>query len=102
MNRDRMLLVMCLFSLLALLVFGTFLFQAIEGWHPIDAFYFTGMTMTTIGYGDVTPHTFLGKIITVFFAFISVGIAMYSLSVIARTALRQRVEDIHWLMHKKK
>jgi len=34
---------------------GTFFFHFIEGWRYIDAFYYTGITLTTVGYGDFTP-----------------------------------------------
>jgi hypothetical protein len=29
---------------------------------PVDAFYFTAVVMTTLGFGDVTPHTHLGRL----------------------------------------
>ncbi len=32
----------------------------------MDAFYFTVITFTTIGYGDITPKTTLGKLIVIF------------------------------------
>ena len=30
--------------------------------NPVDAFYFTAVVMTTLGFGDVTPHTHLGRL----------------------------------------
>lgn len=101
MNHERWLLAVSLFSLLVLLVFGTFLFQILEGWSTIDAFYFTGVTMTTVGYGDVTPHTPAGKVATVLFAFVAVGIAFYSLNLLARLAFKQKLESVRWLMRRK-
>ncbi len=100
MNHDRRLLAFASFSLLVLLVFGTFLFQVLEGWSALDAFYFTGITMATIGYGDIVPHTPSGKIATVLFAFVSVGIALYSLNLLARVTFRQKLEDLRWLKKK--
>jgi hypothetical protein len=100
MNHERWLLAMAVFSLLALLTLGTFLFQAIEGWHFIDAFYFTAMTMLTVGYGDIAPHSFAGKIASVAFAFVAVGIALYSVNIIARLAFKHSIEDARWLRKK--
>jgi hypothetical protein len=100
LSRERMLLVGSLFSLIVLLIFGTFMFQILEGWHFIDSFYFTGMTMLTVGYGDVTPKTDVGRIVAVVFAFISIGIALYALNIIARHAFRQGIEESRWLRKK--
>ena len=41
-----------------------------------DDFYFVVVTLTTVGYGDVTPHTFSEKVITVFL--IIVGVFVFS------------------------
>ena len=41
-----------------------------------DDFYFVVVTLTTVGYGDVTPHTYNEKIITVFL--IVVGVFVFS------------------------
>jgi voltage-gated potassium channel len=84
-----------------LLTFGTFLFQLLEHWVLIDAFYFTAMTMLTVGYGDIAPQTPAGKIASVLFAFVAVGIALYSVNIIARLAFRHQMEDLRWLTGKK-
>ncbi|MFC2055286.1 potassium channel family protein [Chloroflexota bacterium] len=49
------------------IVIGTVLFHWLEGWEWIDSLYFVVITLTTIGYGDLTPTTPLSKLITIFY-----------------------------------
>ena len=51
----------------ALLLFGTVFFHFIEGWSFLDSLYFSVITLATVGYGDLTPHTIIGKL----FGFVS-------------------------------
>jgi septal ring factor EnvC (AmiA/AmiB activator) len=64
----------------ALLSLGTFFYSYAEGWTHIDAFYFSTMTLTTIGYGDLVPSSEGGKIFTSFYAIFGIGIMLYILS----------------------
>jgi len=67
----------------AIIVFFIFLFGGvlvysfIEGWTYLDSLYFTVVTVTTIGYGDLAPQTEIGKIFTMFFSFLGIGMAFY-------------------------
>jgi voltage-gated potassium channel len=100
MNHERTLLTTALVSLLVLLIAGTIIFKHLEGWTTLDAFYFTGVTMLTIGYGDIHPKTPIGKIAVVAFGFVAIGIALYSVNLIARLAFRQKLESVRWLRKK--
>lgn len=53
---------------------GTLAFHFIEGWRWIDSFYFSVITLATVGYGDLTPKTDIGKIATVIFIISGIGI----------------------------
>ena len=67
-----------------LLALGTMAYHSIEGWRYIDAAYFSVITMATIGYGDFTPQTDGGKIFTIFFALIGIGVMLYFFTLVGR------------------
>ena len=71
---------------------GATFYSYVEKWRYLDALYFSAYTMTTVGYGDITPKTDIGKIFTIFYVFAGVGIALYGLSVIASHFVESREE----------
>ena len=71
---------------------GATFYYYVEKWRYLDALYFSAFTMTTVGYGDITPKTDTGKIFTIFYVFAGVGIALYGLSVIATHFVEVREE----------
>ncbi|MEP5612052.1 MAG: potassium channel family protein [Cyclobacteriaceae bacterium] len=60
----------------AILVIGTTVYHYLEGWTWLDAFYFSFITLTTIGFGDFAPKTDAGKIFTIFYIVLGVGIIL--------------------------
>lgn len=62
------------FMTLFLLLCGTIFYAYAEDWNLLDSLYFCVMTMTTIGYGDLTPTTSASKVFTIIYAFVSIGI----------------------------
>lgn len=63
-----------LFATNFFLVIGTVAYRYIEGWSWLDSLYFSVITLTTIGYGDFSPQTDLGKLFTM--AYIIIGVAL--------------------------
>jgi voltage-gated potassium channel len=56
--------------------FGTVMYHFLEGWHWIDCLYFSVITLTTIGYGDFSPVTDAGKLFTIFYIILGVGVIL--------------------------
>lgn len=53
---------------------GTVVYHIVEKFSWLNAYYFSVVTLATVGYGDYVPHTAFGKIFTTFYIFIGVGI----------------------------
>ena len=59
----------------ALLVLGGVVFYTrVEHWSVLNAVYFCVVTLGTVGYGDITPTTDLGKLFTIFYIILGLGI----------------------------
>ncbi len=82
-----------LFALaLVTLAGGTIFYRVVEGWSLLDSFYFSSMTLATVGYGDFVPTTAAGKLFTVFYVFAGVGIILAFVQAVARASVVQRDE----------
>lgn len=71
-----------------LLAAGTLIFAIIEDLSLIDGFYFSFITLSTIGYGDISPATDIGKIVAVIYGIAGLGIIAALISSIASQRLR--------------
>ena len=49
------------------LMIGVVFYVNVEHWSLVDAVYFSVVTLGTVGYGDITPKTDVGKIFTTFY-----------------------------------
>jgi voltage-gated potassium channel len=56
----------------------------------LDSLYFSVITLTTIGYGDLTPSTAAGKIFTILYVFIGLGLILGFLNAIAARSTEGR------------
>lgn len=66
---------------------GTLFYRSIEGWSWIDSVYFSVATISTVGYGDIAPRTDVGKIFTIFFMLVGIGLFVALVTQIARALI---------------
>ncbi|MEL6638741.1 MAG: potassium channel family protein, partial [Bacteroidota bacterium] len=55
---------------------GTIVYHYLEGWSWVDCLYFSVITLTTIGYGDFSPVTTGGKLFTILYILMGLGMIL--------------------------
>lgn len=70
-----------LILILILFIYGIIGSHFIMGLNPIDSLYYTIITMATVGYGDLTPHTGIQKIFATTLALGGVALLAYAFNV---------------------
>ena len=76
-----------------ILAAGTLFYHFIEQWRWLDSLYFSVMTLSTVGYGDLTPLTDAGKIFTVIYIFFGIGVILSFINVVARREQHTAIYD---------
>jgi voltage-gated potassium channel len=59
-----------------LLLTGTIFYSIVERWSVLDALYFCVTTLATVGFGDFSPQTDLGKIFTIVYILAGVSVIL--------------------------
>ena len=79
----------------ALVVTGTLFYWRFEDWTVIQALYFSVVTLTTVGYGDLTPTSAGTQIFTIIYILTGLGVLVALLSSVAQQYLVQKAEGSH-------
>ena len=75
-----------------MLSIGAVFYHQVEKLNWLDAFYFCTITLATVGYGDITPHTDLGKLFTIFYVIAGIGIiATFANLLIKQAAVKREL-----------
>jgi voltage-gated potassium channel Kch len=81
--RDPKTRVILIWVLLLLLI-GTLFYALVEGWTYTDAFYFSVITLSTVGYGDLSPVTTVGKLFTAVYILVGISIIVVFANTLAK------------------
>lgn len=77
------------FLLAGLILFsGTVFYKTVEGWSWVDALYFSAMTLATVGVSDLAPQSVAGRLFTVLYLFVGVGVFVALFAQFARALLQ--------------
>ena len=79
--------------LVSAVLIGTLGFRLVEGWPLFDAFYMALITLTTVGYGEVHPLSFQGRMFASFLMLVGVATVFVSFAILGDTLLRLELAD---------
>ena len=77
---------------MSVLSVGVVFYHHVENLKWLDALYFSVITLTTVGYGDIVPTTDAAKLFTVFYVLIGVGIIAATANYLLRRTFTRRIE----------
>lgn len=72
----------------ALLV-GTVMYRWLEDWSWVDSLYFSVITLTTVGYGDLSPSTTASKLFTVIYVITGISLIAACLNEVMKRRARR-------------
>jgi voltage-gated potassium channel Kch len=71
---------------------GAIFYRQVEGLSWLDSLYFTVVTLTTVGYGDISPQTAAGKVFTMAYLLIGIGLVVALVGEVAGHVLRANAD----------
>jgi voltage-gated potassium channel len=87
MGRIRKRLILVALALSATLSIGTIGFVVIDSYPPFDAFYMTLITVLTVGYGEILPLSFAGRIFNSFLMLTGIIVILLATGFLTQTII---------------
>ncbi len=84
------------------LAIGTTGFVWIENYPPLDAFYMTLTTITTVGYGEIHPLSRRGRLFNCFLIFFGIGIMFQLIAAVAQAFIEREFATVFDAQKKKR
>jgi voltage-gated potassium channel len=88
--------------LVTLILFGMAGYVYLEGLSPFDAIYLTIITVATVGYGDIVPMSFGGKVFSLFVVVFGGVVLAYGLSVLVSFLVEVEIKEVLGVYRMKK
>jgi len=92
LRRDPQFVSLALLAAVAI-ASGTGFYTLVEGLRVVDAFYFSVVTLTTVGYGDFAPKTDAGKLFTAVYVLVGIGILLTFVTTVAAKVAQTPLRD---------
>ncbi|KAI9228663.1 MAG: hypothetical protein DHS80DRAFT_30580 [Piptocephalis tieghemiana] len=96
----RMQMLFATFLSFFIWILGGVMFSHLEGWPFHDALYFSFVSLTTIGFGDMVPSTHLSEVVFNFYIFVGLASATYLGSMIGELCSRGVQKHVQYVERK--
>ena len=73
-----------------LILLGMYLFHKIEGWRYFDALYFVVTMVGGVWFGDFTPKTDMGKLLSIFYITLWVPLFIYAGALLIEKKIKEK------------
>ncbi len=74
-----------------MIAFGSIGFHLLEGFTWNESIYIATQTVTTVGYGDLTPRTIHGQLFATVFMIVGVGTVLFALTTLAQAVIQSQI-----------
>jgi len=81
-------------ALVAMLVIGSVGYMVLEGWSFFEGLYMTVISLTTVGFGEVRPLGYSGRVFTILLIFSGIGLMFYVVSTITQMVVEGQLKDV--------
>ena len=88
-------LLLAFVGLSLIIVIGMVGFMIIENLNPLDALYMTIITLSTVGFGEVAPLHFAGKIFVIFLILFGVMFTGFVVTVLGQLVMEGQFNEIY-------
>ncbi|MFZ1700410.1 MAG: potassium channel protein [Pyrinomonadaceae bacterium] len=78
-----------------MIIIGAVGFRYFEDYSWLISFYVSVQTVTTVGYGDVTPLTQAGRSFSIILMLTGVGTVLYALTALAQAVLQSEIVELY-------
>ena len=89
-------------AIVFMIVVGSIGFHFFEDYTWNESIYIATQTVTTVGYGDLTPKSIRGQLFATVFMLVGVGTVLYSLTILAQATIQSQVLEVLGVRRKTK
>lgn len=89
-------------AIFLVITFGAISFHLIEGFSLLDSFYLATETVTTVGYGDLTPKSSTGRMFAIIFMLVGGGTVLYALTSLVQSIVQSEILSVAATRRKEK